>query len=142
MNIIKLSCANCNGNTDVKITDGQKFLFCPYCGQKYMVDDGKIYIEINRTERKIDEARIKEAEVREKIRLKELEMEETKRKKKTIGKIFKVLFTILLGLIGGLMLLIGLIGGETSGNPDSSFYWVALIGMFVFVGIWGMWSKK
>lgn len=114
MKIMKLSCENCKGNTDLKVENGQKFIFCPYCGQKYMVNDGKIYMEINRTERKIDEARIKEAEVREKIKLKELEMKERENERKRKGR--KIAFTIaliifVLGLVASLIFPMAGIGG-------------------------------
>lgn len=70
--LISLKCPECSSVlSDIK--DGQKIYYCPYCGAKiYIGDDNK---EIIRTYRKVDEARIKEAEVNKEVRLKELELE-------------------------------------------------------------------
>lgn len=40
MKLHKLSCPNCNGTLDLKIDD-KEYIFCPYCGQKFFVEDGK-----------------------------------------------------------------------------------------------------
>ena len=48
----------------------------------------------------MDEARIKEAEVKEKIRLKELELEVDKRNDEKKSKVFKIKASIVLAIIG------------------------------------------
>ena len=65
MKLIKLTCANCGA--EMEMDADRKQAFCTYCGTKLFVNDEGINI----TNRIIDEARIKEAEVR----LKELEYE-------------------------------------------------------------------
>lgn len=40
MKLQKLTCPNCNGSLDMKVTDGTTSVFCPYCGQLFTVDDG------------------------------------------------------------------------------------------------------
>lgn len=65
MKLQKLSCPNCEGTLNIDIKD-QKQIFCPYCGQKFIVDDGKKEYTINKninisknvthTRRTIDEA--------------------------------------------------------------------------------------
>lgn len=124
MKVYKLSCENCNGFTEIKVENGQKFMFCPYCGQKYMINDDKVYVEINRTERKIDEARIREAEVREKIRLKELELEEKEREIKRKGS--KRAYLVALGI------LVCGFWAETVYWFDG---WAALCGIIISIGI-------
>ena len=61
MKLIKLTCANCGA--ELELDADRKQAFCTYCGAKQLIDDESIRI--------IDEARLKEAEVR----LKELEYE-------------------------------------------------------------------
>lgn len=56
MKVISLTCPGCGANLSME--DGRKQCFCQYCGMKIMLDDESI------TYRTVDEARIKEAEVR------------------------------------------------------------------------------
>ena len=65
MKLINLRCSNCGA--DLQVDPDRKQVFCSYCGTKLLVDDETINI----TNRFVDEARLKEAEVR----LKELEYE-------------------------------------------------------------------
>lgn len=46
MKLHKLNCPNCNGILDLKVDD-QEYIFCPYCGQKFFVEDGKKEYTIN-----------------------------------------------------------------------------------------------
>lgn len=68
----KLCCPNCEGILDISINNSKQ-IFCPYCGQKFFVDDGVKRVEstkninINKTERKIDDAEIIRAKNEEKI---------------------------------------------------------------------------
>ena len=63
MKLISLKCRECGA--DLQVDPGRKQVFCSYCGAKLLLDDESINI----TNRIIDEARLKEAEVR----LRELE---------------------------------------------------------------------
>ena len=81
MKLQKLNCPNCNGELNMKV-DNSKYIFCPYCGQKFFIDDGKkertinknitkditINKNMNYTHRKIDDADVIRAksEAREK----------------------------------------------------------------------------
>lgn len=48
MKLHKLLCPNCNGMLDMNISDTTKGVFCPYCGQKFYVDDEKKEYTINK----------------------------------------------------------------------------------------------
>ena len=63
MRITAIRCTACGA--DLQAEENKKMLYCPYCGTKIVLDDDNIEI----TNRIVDEARLKEAE----IRLKELE---------------------------------------------------------------------
>ena len=63
MKLINMRCSNCGA--ELEIDPEKKQMFCSYCGAKLMLDDESVQI----TNRIIDEARLKEAE----IKLKELE---------------------------------------------------------------------
>lgn len=64
---ISLKCPECNAN--ISVDENLKQCFCQYCGTKIMIDDGST----SHTHRTVDEA-----EIKENIRLKELELEEKK----------------------------------------------------------------
>ena len=70
MEMISLKCPECGAN--INIEADHKHCFCPYCGVQIIIDDGVTAY----TYRKVDEAKIKEAEVDKIIRLKELELKE------------------------------------------------------------------
>ena len=83
MRLTKLRCPNCGGSLDIAL-DNKDYIFCPYCGEKFFVEDGrKVYtfnqnihikkdININKnithTQHNIDEADVirAKAESREK----------------------------------------------------------------------------
>ncbi len=65
MRLVRQICPNCGAQLQIDPSMGHAF--CQYCGTKLLIDDGSTTININ--QRIIDEARLKEAEVR----LKELE---------------------------------------------------------------------
>lgn len=70
MKLQKLSCPNCEGTLDIDIKE-TKQIFCPYCGQKFLIDEETTRIEItkniNNIHRIIDEAAIIRAINEEKI---------------------------------------------------------------------------
>lgn len=131
--IISLKCPECNAN--ISIEKDRKYCFCQYCGTKIIIDDGSTV----HTYRKIDDARIKEAEVKEAVRLKELEIKERKQISKERRKLFKIRVSLILGIVGVIMMAVGFLGGEASGNPDSSIYGLAFAGFFCFLAISYMW---
>lgn len=94
MKTVNLTCQNCGANLDVK----DNIAFCSYCGAKLVIDDG------NKTITYRDEARIRENERKEKVRLQELEYEDKKEKRgNKIGLICGLgipLFIILAILLG------------------------------------------
>lgn len=67
MQLRKLRCPNCGGALDIKL-DGEEYIFCPYCGEKFFIEDGKKEhtfnqnININKntshTQHNIDEAEV------------------------------------------------------------------------------------
>ncbi len=70
MKLVTLSCPKCGASLEIK--DDRKQVFCEYCGAKIVLDDDSVNI----THRYVDEARLKEAEVR----LRELDLEREKEK--------------------------------------------------------------
>ena len=127
MKIISLKCPECNAT--LSIEGDRKYCFCQYCGTKILIDDGST----THTYRKVDEARIREADVKENIRLRELEIEEKKIEVKENMKRQKVKATIILGVIGLLCFFIASIGGIFGLGP------IGIVGFIVFAIIAKMW---
>lgn len=46
MKLHKLSCPNCNGILDMNI-ENKEYIFCPYCGQKFFLDNEKKEYTVN-----------------------------------------------------------------------------------------------
>lgn len=83
MKLIPVVCPRCNA--EIQIKPETKICFCTYCGTQIIIEDESV----THIYKKIDEARIREADVRETIELKKLEMEEKKRRgrEKIIGTV-------------------------------------------------------
>lgn len=94
MKIIMLKCPNCGATLEYD----KKTMYCAYCGEKMLLDDEAK--NINFTYSKFDEARIKENETKERVRLKELENQEKEKVRKHITKvgamIAEAVFTLIL----------------------------------------------
>lgn len=48
MKLHKLTCPNCSGTLDMDIAKGTTSVFCPYCGQQFLLDDEKKEYTINK----------------------------------------------------------------------------------------------
>lgn len=95
---MSVKCPNCGADIP---TDGNEGIYtCKYCGAKVSVYDES---EQKYTYRKVDDARIHEADVKEKIRLRELEIEQQKYKSRQRLKQIGLLVAIALTIIGLIM---------------------------------------
>ena len=101
MKLHKLTCPNCNGTLEIDI-DNRKQIFCPYCGQKFLIDDGRIHIEItkniniNKTNRVIDDAEIIRAKNEEKIASARSDAKIASMGFKLLGLIMIILFALVI----------------------------------------------
>lgn len=98
--LIKMRCPNCNGQLDFS-TD-HTFCFCPFCGEKILIDDdAQTTINITR-----DEAEIEKQKVRlEEIKLKH-ELDDQYQMDVQIRYGLLILFAIVLvGVVGMLLFL-------------------------------------
>lgn len=121
--IVTVKCSECSGALNIESDRTQAF--CSYCGAKILINNENEYVY-----RHIDEAGIKQAETEQLIRLKELELAEREMLSKQKIKKLKIIISIILASIGILLMIIGFLAGSASGDPDSGFYALALIGFF------------
>ncbi len=54
----------------------------------------------------------------------------------------KIIFTIILGILTIILFAIGFILGSASGNPDSGWYAIAILGFATGFGIVSIWEKE
>lgn len=101
MKLISVKCPDCGARLDFE--EGRSVYYCKYCGGKILLD------EADTVEKHVyvDEARIRESEVKEKIRLKELELEMDKRNEEKKNKALKIKATIISLIIGCILMFIG-----------------------------------
>ncbi len=100
MKIIKMKCQSCGANLEVD--PNREYMFCKYCGEKQLIDDGTIRVEINNVIR--DEAQIKHEEVNMKnAEIKELKMQADAESKT------RTALLIALGVIWFLIIVLGII---------------------------------
>lgn len=73
---------------------------------------------------------------------KELELKEKRRKEEEQKKILKIkiIISIILGIIGLIMMCVGFLFGSSSGNSDSGWYGVAMVGFFPLLSIVFIWT--
>lgn len=132
MKVISLKCPECSAS--LSIEEGRDQLFCQYCGAKIVLQN-----ENERIYRRIDEADVKRSETERLIRLKELEMEAAKREDEKASKRLKVKISLALVVVGIAMAVFGNFLGEASGNPDSSFYAMSVLGLMLMMGAGYIW---
>lgn len=122
MKVVSLTCPGCGAN--LSIENGRKECFCQYCGMKIMLDDESI------TYRTVDEARIKEAEVR----MHEIDLWEKRRTEWKKNLMLGVKITIPITVILILFTVIGYMNGidklETVGSVSLSI--LAIIWVYIW----------
>lgn len=47
MKLHKMTCPNCDGMLEMKVSNDADYIFCPYCGQQFFVDEDKKTCTIN-----------------------------------------------------------------------------------------------
>lgn len=135
INLISIKCPDCRAT--LHLEEERREAFCSYCGSKVLLhnDNEKIY-------RTIDEAKLKETEIAYRLKLKQLEIEEKKRESREKSKQLKIKISIILGTIGILMMVIGGLLGKASGDSDSGFYMLSLVGMWLLIIVGFIWGWR
>ena len=128
MELVSMKCPNCNAL--IYFDENQERCFCSHCGSQIMINDSnsKKY-----TYTKVDVARIKEAESNERIRKRELDLEENRAHKERTLSLIKTIFMSLAVLaVAGVILYIAYLS-----HIDRDFGDMLLASIVVIVGIIG-----
>ena len=95
-----VTCPNCGAN--LRIDDDRDIFFCEYCGTKIRKESDHSYTKVEQEIRYIDEARLKEAE----LKIKELESQNELPSIKTVLKSLAIVFVFVIGMF----CIVGLFG--------------------------------
>ena len=87
-----ITCPNCGAN--LSIDDDRDIFFCEYCGTKIKKESDHSYTKVEQEIRYIDEARLKEAE----LKIKELESQNTPPSMKGALKSLAIAFAYIIGM--------------------------------------------
>ena len=118
MKLISLTCPNCNANLD-NIDPNLKQCYCQYCGTKIALDDGTIKQETHI----YDEARIKENESAERVKMRELDIEQERKNKKDILLKWLIIALAILFIVTIILCILDILAG-----------WLLLL-IYVCIGI-------
>ncbi len=133
--MIDLKCTSCGAELSVEET--REELFCQYCGTKNVLrnDNEQVY-------RHIDEAGLKRAETDRIVQLKKIEMAEKENEQDKKNRANKIKLAITLGIVGIVMMIVGMGLGQTSGNKDSWYYYLCVVGFFPLMGSISLWTSS
>ena len=132
-------CPNCGERLDSFVTT------CPVCG--YELRGAKVTSVVNELAQKLERTESEQAYQKAKLSfgntpefqyLSQL-YSRAKKQQKTQAftrsfKKSKILQCLLLGALGAALMIIGFFGGSISGDSDSPFYMIAMIGLFPIIG--------
>lgn len=108
MKLISLTCPNCNANLD-DIDSSRPFCYCQYCGTKIALDDGTIRKETHI----YDEAKIKETESSERVKMREMDIEREHSKQMNAILKYVLIFAAVLFVVGIVLVAFDVeIGGD------------------------------
>lgn len=129
---ISVKCPECGAALNIE--EGREQIFCSYCGTKIMVHNDNEHIY-----RYIDEAGIKHAETERIVKMKQMELAEKKRLASEQMTKTKIKISLILAVVGILMLSLGYLVGSATGDSNSGFYMISLIGFFPLMGAAYIW---
>ena len=124
---IELTCPKCGAHLSVE--PSREILFCEYCGTKILLNDENTF-----TIRKIDEAKIKQAEADQLVQLKKLELEQKKAENDLKKLKLKIIISLILAVTGVILMVIGNLAGS-----GSNLFNLAFIGYFPLLGALFIW---
>lgn len=132
MRLIPVKCQACG--SDLQVPQDMQVFYCIYCGSRFILDDGAKKF----TYRSIDEARIHEADVHERLELRKLEQAAEMRKIKLRVTPFIVAGSLFMMLIGVFAMSVT---GD-SNNPWGLFGMIGFLGLLAVALIWIPWNQE
>ena len=125
--LITIKCPECGAT--LSIEEDREQAFCTYCGAKVLIHNENEYVY-----RHIDEAGIKQAETDRLVRMKQMELAERKRADEQKAKSLKIKIALIMAALGGILIVVGFLAGDASGDSDSGLYMITAVGFFSLFG--------
>ncbi len=130
--MISVKCPECGAAMTVE--GDRKTAFCSYCGSKIILhSDNEYTINIS------DEAEVKYAETDQMVNLRRMEFMEKAAQDRKHVRSMKIVISLILATIGIIMMVVGFGLGSLTGNSDSGFYFLSLVGWFPLMGALYIW---
>ena len=120
---VSVKCPECNAALDIE--EGRNQCFCSYCGTKIRIDNENEFIYRN-----IDEAKVKQVEADQLLRLREMELDEKEKERTRKSK--KIAY-----IVAAILFIAGIIVFSTEAGFAGMFLILAgvLIAEFNFFGV-------
>lgn len=134
MTIYKTECPFCGAA--IKVDNPRKHFTCSYCGSNL-----RLNIKENELPPPIDELALKRAETERIVRINRIKAAEAQYKTDNESRQYAIKISIILGIIGSLLFILGFIAGDLSGNPDSPFYIISMLGFACLLCIVVIWAR-
>ncbi len=122
--LIAVKCPECGATLNIE--EDRKQAFCTYCGTKVLIHNDNEYIYRN-----IDEARVKQAETDRIVKEKQMEFAERRWQAEEAKRKGRIKLALGLGAVGVLLMIVGQMAGKATGDSNSSFYMLAMVGMLI-----------
>ena len=127
--MIEMKCPSCGANLSVE--KEREMMYCDYCGAKIMLCNDHEYIY-----RRIDEAKVKKAETDRMVRMRELDLEMERQQQEKRNLRIKYIVSLVLGISGGVLFVIGIIIDSLTKNDPSIFFCLGAVLWMVIAYIW------
>ena len=122
--LIAVKCPECGATLNIE--ENRQQAFCTYCGTKVLVHNENEHIWRN-----IDAAGVAQAETERFVKAKQIEFAERKWQAAEKRRKNRVMFALILGAAGAVMMIAGFMAGKATGDPDSGLYMISMVGMLV-----------
>ncbi len=132
VNLISVKCPECGAVLNLE--EEREQAFCTYCGTQILFYNENEYIY-----RHIDEAELKQAETDRLVWMKQMELAEKERADAEKKKARKIKISIIMATVGTIMMMIGFLAGSATGDSDSGFYMLFLIGFLSLMSAGYIW---
>ena len=122
--LVPVKCPECGAMLNIE--ENRTQAFCSYCGAKVLIHNENEF-----TYRHVDVADLERAETERVVQLKKMELAEKENSDKKTIRNMKIFFSVLFFVSGVIMIPGGFLLGDKTGNPDSGFYMLSIVGLIV-----------
>ena len=124
--LVPVKCPECGAMLNIE--ENRTQAFCSYCGAKVLIHNENEF-----TFRHVDLADLERAETERAVQYKQMELAEKEQHDSKIIRNLKIIFALIFFVSGVIMIAAGFLLGDSTGDPDSGFYMIAMVGFLVIM---------